>query len=343
MGNSGTAMRLLAGVLAGQPFDSVLVGDASLSQRPMRRIITPLEQMGARIESGSGGRAPLRIHGRALRGIEYASPVASAQVKSCVLLAGLYAAGRSCVTEPQLSRDHTERMLPAFGVVLPAPCCVDGGGRLVAANLQIPADPSSAAFLAAAALMVQGSEVILNEVGLNPTRTGFFRAIEAMGADIEIEPQADLGEEPVGTIRVRHRHGLRGLELPAAWVPSMIDEMPVLMALAAGARGVTRVRGAAELRVKESDRLAVMTRGLRAMGVEVTEYPDGFDIAGATRLRSAELDGHNDHRCAMSFALLGMLAPDGVAVNGAEYIETSYPGFVARTLGAAIEHRAESG
>jgi 3-phosphoshikimate 1-carboxyvinyltransferase len=338
MGNSGTAMRLLAGVLAGQGFDSTLVGDASLSRRPMRRIIRPLQQMGAVIECTPEGTAPLRIRGRALSGIRYRSPVASAQVKSCVLLAGLYAAGESCVREPRLSRDHTERMLPVFGVTLPRPCCVMGGSRLRAADLRVPADPSSAAFMAVAALLIEGSEVVLRDVGLNRTRTGFFRALEAMGADIEIAPQADFGGEPVGTVRVRHSPGLQGLDLPEEWIPSMIDEIPALMAVAARAEGVTRVRGAAELRVKESDRLAVMSCGLRAMGVEVRELPDGFDIAGPARLGHAVVDGKDDHRCAMSFAVLGLAAEGGATVRGADFIDTSYPGFAAdlRALGAEL-------
>jgi 3-phosphoshikimate 1-carboxyvinyltransferase len=328
MGNSGTAMRLLAGVLAAQSFDSVLVGDASLSGRPMRRIMKPLALMGASIEASEGDTAPLRISGRALRGIAYDSPVASAQVKSCVLLAGLYASGTSSVREPMLSRDHTERMLPVFGVEMPRPCTVRGGSELRAAALRVPADPSSAAFAAAAALMVPGSDVVLHDVGLNPTRTGFFRALQAMGAAVETKPQQDLGGEPVGTVRVRYTGSLRAIDLPGSWIPSMIDEIPVLMALAATATGTSRIRGATELRVKESDRLSVMSTGLQRLGVDVSEYPDGCDIVGQGGLRSARVDGCDDHRCAMSFALLGMLCPDGVTVDGADYIDTSYPGFV---------------
>jgi 3-phosphoshikimate 1-carboxyvinyltransferase len=294
--------------------------------------------MGASIRAEPGDTAPLHIRGGKLQGIAYESPVASAQVKSCVLLAGLYASGRSSVSEPMLSRDHTERMLPAFGVRLPAPCTVRGGSELQGAALRVPADPSSAAFAAAAALMVPGSEVILHDVGLNPTRVGFFRAIEAMGAAVEIQPQDDFGGEPVGTIRVRYTGTLRAIDLPAAWIPSMIDEIPVLMALAATANGTTRIRGAAELRVKESDRLAVMSTGLARLGVTVAEYPDGCDVTGQAALRTARVDGRDDHRCAMSFALLGMLCPHGLTVAGADYIETSYPGFVADmvSLGAEI-------
>ena len=329
MGNSGTAMRLLAGVLAAQPFDSVLVGDDSLSHRPMRRIIKPLRLMGASIEAEQGDTAPLSIKGRSLKGIDYDSPVASAQVKSCVLLAGLYASGLSRVSEPMMSRDHTERMLPVFGVELPDSCTVAGGSVLRGAALSVPADPSSAAFAAAAALLIPGSEVTLERVGLNPTRVGFFRALETMGADIEIEEGQAFGREPIGTIHVRHSDRLRAIDLPEAWVPSMIDEIPALMALAATVKGTTRIRGAAELRVKESDRLSVMSQGLKKLGVDVEEYPDGCDIHGTDTLRSGRVDGCNDHRCAMSFALLGMLCPDGVRVAGSDYIDTSYPGFIA--------------
>ncbi len=340
MGNSGTAMRLLAGVLAAQPFESTLVGDASLSDRPMRRIIRPLELMGARIDATGAGTAPLIIHGAKLRGIDYRSPVASAQVKSCVLLAGLYAKGRTSVVEPGLSRDHTERMLPAFGVSMPAPSTVDGGARLRGAELRVPGDPSSAAFPAVAALLLADSDVTLRDVGLNPTRDGFFRAARAMGGDLEIGAADDPDGEPSGDIRVRQRGALSAVDLPSAWVPSMIDEIPALMVLAACARGTTRIRGAAELRV-ESDRIAVMSAGLRALGVAVTEYPDGADITGTRQLRSAPLNAAGDHRCAMSFAVLGLLVPGGVTISGAEHIDTSYPGFVKdmNALGAPILER----
>lgn len=338
MGNSGTAMRLLAGVLAAQEFESVLVGDASLSRRPMARIVAPLTLMGASVRAAAAGTPPLRIRGRRLDAIEYASPVASAQVKSCVLLAGLYARGETRVREPLRSRDHTERMLPSFGVELPGPCAVLGGSILRGTELKVPADPSSAAFAIVAALLVEGSEVELVDVGLNETRVGLLHALQAMGADIEIQRRTDFGREPVGVVRVRHGKALRAIDVPETWMPSMIDELPVLMALAATAEGVTRVRGAAELRVKESDRLAVMAQGLSAMGVTIREYPDGFDIAGPAQLRGAVVDGRNDHRCAMSFALLGLVADGETEVRGADMIDTSYPGFVAdmRGLGAPI-------
>ncbi len=345
MGNSGTAMRLLAGVLAAQPFDSVLTGDASLNSRPMRRIIAPLEQMGGRIEATEGGTAPLKIHGNAaLQGIDYASPVASAQIKSCVLLAGLFAAGTSRVTEPRLSRDHTERMLPLFGVRMGEGASLEGPQGLKAARVRVPADPSSAAFLVAAALLVPGSDILLRNVGLNPTRTAFFDAVKAMGGNLEITPDATIAEdlEPIGDIRIRHSGRLRGIDLPPEWVPAMIDEVPILMALAATAEGRTRVTEAAELRVKESDRLAVMARGLQAMGIEVTERPDGVDVMGG-QPASARVDAVNDHRCAMSFAVLGQVMAGGVDIDGADYIDTSYPGFVddMRSAGANLGKRAE--
>lgn len=340
MGNSGTAMRLLSGVLAGQGFDSTLSGDISLNSRPMGRIIKPLEMMGARIEAQEAGRAPLIIHGcDALRGIDYESPVASAQIKSCVLLAGLYANGVTRVREPGLSRDHTERMLPHFGITMEpgsAPA-VRGGQLLQAADVVVPADPSSAAFLAAAALLVPGSDVLLRGVGLNPTRDGFFRVLGAMGAQLDYLDRRDCGGEPVADIRVRYCKGLRGIDVPAAWIPSMIDEVPILLALASQAQGTTRIREAEELRVKESDRLAVMARGLASMGVAVQEYPDGIDIVGGPANR-AVVDAHHDHRCAMSFAVLGLCSDGGSEVTGAEYIDTSYPEFRSHleTVGAAL-------
>ena len=339
MGNSGTAMRLLAGVLCGQGIACRLSGDASLNTRPMRRIIVPLRQMGADISATEQGTAPLQISaGEGLRGIDYESPVASAQIKSCVLLAGLFARGDTRVTEPRLSRDHTERMLPLFGVDLPAPCTVTGGSRLKATRFSVPADISSAVFALAAAAMVPGSDVRLRGVGLNPTRTGLLRCLEAMGADIHIENQSDQATEPVGDIRLAYRPGLRGIDVPEAWVPDMIDEMPLLMALAATASGVTRIRGAAELRVKESDRLAVMAAGLQKAGVQLEEYPDGIDIYGGS-ISAARVASAGDHRCAMSFAVLGMAASGAMDIEQAEFIATSYPGFSddMQTIGAQLQ------
>lgn len=338
MGNSGTAMRLLAGVLSAQPFDSVLSGDASLIKRPMTRIITPLWEMGADITGTDAGTAPLHIHGNpALEGRAFKLSVASAQLKSCLLLAGLFANGETSIEEPLPTRDHTERMLPVFGVKMSAPRTVSGPVRLQAAELDIPADPSSAAFLMAAAAMIEGSLVTLEDVGLNPGRTGFFRCLEAMGADVTITPGDSMGDEPVGEITIKGSQALRGIDVPADWVPSMIDEMPVLMALAAVAEGTTRIRGAQELRVKESDRIAVMAAGLQALDVELVEYEDGIDIRGGA-VSGGEVESHMDHRCAMSFALLGMRAAEPVTVLGSEFIETSFPDFAwaINSLGARM-------
>lgn len=346
MGNSGTAMRLLAGVLAAQPFASELVGDASLSRRPMRRIVTPLERMGARIETAEGGTPPLRITGNpGLRGIEYESPVASAQVKSCLLLAGLYASGHTSVREPLKSRDHTEKMLPAFGVPLYGDCGVRGGSRLTGAALRVPADISSAAFFLVAAALVPGSDLLLRDVGLNETRDGIIHVLQAMGASLEVGNRRLFGGEPVGDLRIRYAGRLRGVDIPVDRVPTLIDELPVILALAATAEGTTRLRGAAELRVKESDRLAVMGRGLRALGVRLDEYDDGMDVHGGplgtmidAAVGSVAVDGAGDHRCAMSFCVLGQVAAGPLLVAGCENIDTSYPGFATdlETVGGCL-------
>ena len=342
MGNSGTAMRLLAGVLSGQPFASLLSGDESLNSRPMRRIVEPLRAMGAIIQPTEQGTAPLHIAASTgLTGIDYASPVASAQIKSCVLLAGLYASGTTSVIEPRLSRDHTERMLPCFGVFLPAPCTVTGGSRLKAAKFVVPADISSAVFSLAAAALVAGSEINLTQVGLNPTRDGMLHCLREMGAEVSIENQSNLAAEPVGDIHLSFKGPLKAIDVPVERVPDMIDELPLLMALAATATGITRIRGAAELRVKESDRIAVMANGLRALGVTLTEYPDGIDITGGI-VNGGEVESAGDHRCAMSFAVLGLVAAEPISIKSAEYIATSYPGFVddMNKLGAGLEKTA---
>lgn len=332
MGNSGTAMRLLTGVLAAQTFPSVLVGDDSLSRRPMTRIVKPLTAMGARIETAEGGTPPLRISGNPnLQGIDYQSPIASAQVKSCLLLAGLYAAGRTTVTEPLKSRDHTERMLPAFGVELQGNCGVVGGSRLTGASVHVPADISSAAFFMVAATMVPGSDLLLRNVGLNQTRDGIIHVLQAMGADVSIQDRRQQGGEETGDVRARHSGRLKGIDIPEGLVPSLIDELPVILALAAVSEGTTRLRGAAELRVKESDRLAVMARGLETLGVSLTEYEDGIDIEGG-EIQGGYVDGAGDHRCAMSFVVLGQIAGGEVSVGGSENIDTSYPGFVPDLL-----------
>jgi len=343
MGNSGTAMRLLAGVLSGQDFDCTLSGDASLNGRPMRRIVVPLTQMGADIRATGAGTAPLVIRAcGGLHGIDYVSPVASAQIKSCVLLAGLFASGATHVDEPHLSRDHTERMLPIFGVDLPSPRTIIGGSRLTAARFAVPADISSAVFTLAAVAMTPGSDVVARQVGLNPTRTGFLRCLEAMGAGLRITNQAADDTEPVGDLHLSYNGPLRGIDVPEALIPDMIDELPMLMAMAVTASGVTRIRGAAELRVKESDRIAVMAEGLRNLGVELQEYPDGIDIRGG-RVTGGRVDSAGDHRCAMSFAVLGQVASAPIEIERAEYIATSYPGFTSDMLSLGASMWTETG
>ena len=345
MGNSGTAMRLLAGVLAGQPFASRLSGDASLNGRPMGRIVEPLRQMGAIVQPTETGTAPLNISPSAggLQGIDYVSPVASAQIKSCVLLAGLFASGTTSVTEPRLSRDHTERMLPCFGVVLPNACSVTGGSRLKATNFEVPADISSAVFSLGAAALVADSEIRLTQVGLNPTRDGFVHCLRDMGADVEVKNSFEDAAEPTGDIHLRFNGRLSAIDVPVERVPDMIDELPLLMALAATASGITRIRGAAELRVKESDRIAVMAAGLQKLGVTVSEYPDGIDITGGD-VCGGEVESAGDHRCAMSFAVLGLVASSAIRIRSAEYIATSYPGFVddMNGLGAGLRKEEQA-
>jgi 3-phosphoshikimate 1-carboxyvinyltransferase len=341
MGNSGTAMRLLAGVLSGQPFDSTLSGDESLNSRPMGRVVKPLKQMGANISATETGTAPLSIRASdGLKGIDYCSPVASAQIKSCVLLAGLFASGGTSVSEPRLSRDHTERMLPLFGVNLPSACAVNGGSKLKSTRFAVPGDISSAVFMLAAAAIAPGSDVTVRGVGLNPTRTGFLRCLESMGADVSISNETAHSTEPVGDIRLKYRSGLKGIDVPESLVPDMIDELPLLMALAVTASGTTRIRGAEELRVKESDRIAVMATGLKELGVELKEYPDGIDIKGG-KVRGGIVQSSHDHRCAMSFAVLAQLASSSVQIEDAQYIATSFPGFRDDicSLGANMQFR----
>ncbi|MDI3262643.1 MAG: 3-phosphoshikimate 1-carboxyvinyltransferase [Fulvimonas sp.] len=339
-GNAGTGMRLLAGLLAGQRFDSTLIGDASLSRRPMRRVTEPLARMGARIDTRDG-LPPLIIHGgRRLHGIRYELPVASAQVKSALLLAGLYAEGVTEVIEPHPTRDYTERMLAAFGWPIdfsPGHARLEGGHALHAVDVDVPADFSSAAFFLVAASLVPGSELRLRAVGLNPRRTGLLHALRLMGADIRIEHERSSGGEPVGDLVVRHAP-LRGIELPEALVPDMIDEFPAFFIAAAVARGTTVVRGVAELRVKESDRLAAMAAGLRALGIAVEESPDGAVIHGGA-LHGGRIDSRGDHRIAMSFAIAGLVADGEVSIEDCANVATSFPGFVdlANGCGFALQ------
>jgi 3-phosphoshikimate 1-carboxyvinyltransferase len=328
-GNAGTGMRLLTGILAGQAFDSTLAGDASLSKRPMRRVIEPLTRMGVRIESNDG-LPPLHVRGgSALHGIDYALPVASAQVKSAILLAGLYAHGETQVREPHPTRDYTERMLRAFGspVEFGAGWAkLSGGHGLRAADIIVPADFSSAAFFVVAATLVPGSELVLRGVGMNPRRIGLLHALRAMGADIRESNPRGQGGEPVADLIVRHAP-LAGIDVPVELVPDMIDEFPILFVAAAAARGTTRIRGAAELRVKESDRIAVMAKGLGALGIRIGETPDGALIEGGA-FTGGEVDSAGDHRCAMSLAVAGLVARAPVHVRDCANVATSFPGFM---------------
>jgi 3-phosphoshikimate 1-carboxyvinyltransferase len=339
-GNAGTGMRLLTGLLAGQAFDSILIGDASLSKRPMRRVTDPLALMGARIDTRDG-LPPLRVHGgQPLHGIRYELPVASAQVKSALLLAGLYGIGETEIIEPHPTRDYTERMLAAFGWPIafePGRAKLDGGHALHATDVNVPADFSSAAFFLVAASIVPGSALHLPAVGLNPRRTGLLHALRLMGADITIEHERESGGEPVGDLLVRHAP-LHGVELPESLVPDMIDEFPALFIAASVASGRTVIRGAAELRVKESDRIATMATGLRALGAAIEETPDGAIIQGG-QLGGGSVESHLDHRIAMSFALAGLVASGPVRINDCSHVATSFPGFLelANDCGFALQ------
>lgn len=342
MGNSGTAMRLMAGLLSGQRFASRLVGDDSLSRRPMRRITEPLTRMGAHIATAANGTPPLDISPGAgiLRGIDYAMPVASAQVKSCLLLAGLYCDDEVVITEPAPSRDHTERMLSAFGKPLQVDgprIVMAGGGRLQGRRLVVPADISSAAFFLVGACIAPGSDLVLEGVGINPTRTGVLEVLEAMGADIRLLARRDEGGEPVADLRVVYAP-LRGIEIPRPVVPLAIDEFPALMVAAACAEGETRLSGAEELRVKESDRISAVAAGLTALGAQVEERPDGMRVVGGP-LHGGVVDSLHDHRVAMAFAMAGLATSGPVTVRECANVDTSFPGFamLAASSGLRIE------
>lgn len=342
VGNSGTTMRLLCGLLAGQGFDVTLTGDASLSRRPMRRVIDPLTAMGAVIESSKTGTAPLTVRGgQPLHGIDYRLPVASAQVKSALLLAGLYAAGRTCVTEPAPTRDHTERMLAGFGYPVQrdgATVCLEGGGRLRGAEIDVPADISSAAFFLVGASIAEDADVTLEHVGMNPTRTGVLDILRLMGADIQVEHEREVGGEPVADLRVRSAP-LKGIAIPPALVPLAIDEFPVLFIAAACAEGVTVLTGAEELRVKESDRIAVMAEGLNTLGVTAEPRPDGMRIVGQPEWSGGRVHSHSDHRIAMAFTMAAARARERIEIEDCDNVNTSFPGFVemTRRAGVAVE------
>jgi len=338
-GNSGTTARLLLGVLAGYPVSATLVGDRSLSSRPMRRVTDPLARMGARFDLSPEGTLPVTVHGGPLVGREHGLAVASAQVKTALLLAGLRASGVTTVREPAPSRDHTERMLPAFGALLqresPVAVRVHGPQTLRPAEVAVPADPSSAAFLAVAAALVPGSEVVLREVCLNPTRVAFLDVMRRMGADVSIAPMPGRGGEPVGDVTVRGGVPLRPAEVSPQEVPALIDEVPVLAVLASSAMGATRFRSVGELRVKESDRLDATVRALHALGAEARVEDDDLIVIGPASLHGAELSSRGDHRLAMAFAVAGLAASGPVSIDGFEAVAVSYPRFI-EDLGALV-------
>jgi 3-phosphoshikimate 1-carboxyvinyltransferase len=350
MGNSGTTTRLLSGILAAQAFDTVLTGDPSLTKRPMERIAKPLRLMGAKIQTtGERGTPPISISGgQALEGIDYLLPMASAQVKSGILLAALWAKGKTTVTEPEPTRDHTERMLTAFGYAVDvqgSKVTIEGGGKLTATNIQVPADISSAAFFMVAAAITPNANVVLRQVGINPTRTGVIEILKQMGANISLENEGMAGGEPVADIRIQASQ-LKGIHIPEDQVPLAIDEFPVLFVAAACAEGQTILTGAAELRVKESDRIQVMADGLQALGIDCTPTPDGMVIQGKggqdnkqAIFGSGTIESHHDHRIAMSFSIAGLRASGNITIIGTETVATSFPNFtvLAQQAGLTIK------
>lgn len=329
-GNSGTTTRLISGILAAQDFDVTLTGDASIQKRPMKRIMDPLAQMGADITSVNGnGCAPLRIKGRPLTGTHYTTKVASAQVKSAILLAGLYADGPTSVTEPYVSRNHTELMLRHFGAQVQTrdtTATVTPVQELFGQQVAVPGDISSAAYFIAGGLMLPGSEVLIRGVGINPTRAGLIGVCQDMGADLTLLNVKENGAEPTADILVRHS-ALRGTVIGGAVIPTLIDELPMIAAMACLAEGETVIRDAAELKVKESNRIAIMVENLTAMGADVTETDDGMIIRGGRPLKGAVIDSHLDHRIAMTFAVTALCAEGPTRILGADCVNISYPGF----------------
>lgn len=340
VGNSGTSMRLLAGLFSGLAFDVELKGDTSLSKRPMARVTRPLAQMGAVVETAAEGRPPLKIRGgKELHGIQYQMPMASAQVKSCCLLAGLYARGRTCVTEPAPTRDHTERMLTAFGwpvEVNADTVCLEGPAKLSACDVDVPADISSAAFFMVGASIARDSDITLEHVGVNPTRTGVIDILKLMGADIELMNPREAGGEPVADIRVRSA-ALKGVVIPAHLVPLAIDEFPAIFVAAACAEGETVITGAEELRVKECDRIQVMAEGLQALDIDARPTADGMVIQGGS-IQSGRVHSHDDHRIAMAFSMAALRASGHIEIEDCDNVSTSFPDFVelAASAGLAI-------
>ena len=330
LGNSGTSMRLMSGLLAGQGFEVTLIGDESLSTRPMKRVTDPLATMGAEIDTTPKGTAPLVIRPvDGLRSINYDMPVASAQVKSCLLLAGMRAEGQTCVTEPAPTRDHTERMLRGFGYEVKTDgnkICLQGGGTLTACDIDVPSDISSAAFFLVGASIAEGSDLTIQHVGMNPTRDGVISILRLMGADIEVLNEKEVGGEPVADLRVRSAR-LKGIRIPEEFVPLAIDEFPALFVAAACADGETVLTGAEELRVKESDRIQVMADGLLALGIDITPTEDGAIIKGG-HMGSATVASHGDHRIAMSFAMAALRSSGTITIEDCANVNTSFPGFV---------------
>ena len=343
LGNSGTSVRLLAGLLSGQNFDTTLVGDDSLSIRPMGRVVDPLTLMGANISS-KDGLLPLQIKGGdSLTGLNYHLPMASAQVKSAILLAGLYADGKTSITEPAPTRDHTERMLSGFGYTVEkndSKISIFGGGKLRSCSIDVPADISSAAFFMVAASIVPGSDIVLRHVGINPTRTGVIDILKLMGADITVSNMKDVGGEPVGDIRIRYTE-LNGIEIPVNLVPLAIDEFPVILVAASFAAGTTVLKGAEELRVKESDRIQAMVDGLNLIGVDIEGTADGAIVNGGlvnSQINEIEVNSFHDHRIAMAFAVAGLRVESKLVINDCDNVATSFPNFtdLANSIGFAI-------
>jgi 3-phosphoshikimate 1-carboxyvinyltransferase len=339
LGNSGTSMRLLSGLLSGQDFNVTLTGDKSLSGRPMKRVTDPLALMGAIIGSNEG-KPPLNIYGskNQLKGIDYTLPMASAQVKSCLLLAGMYAEGTTSVTEPAPTRDHTERMLGGMGYPVEVrgnTISITGGGKLTATNIDVPADISSATFFMVAAAIAPDSDVTLKHVGINPTRIGVINILTMMGADVSLSNETVTGGEPVADIRVRYAP-LKGIQIPEEQVPLAIDEFPALFIAAACAEGRTVLTGAEELRVKESDRIQAMADGLQILGIDAQATPDGIIIDGGV-IGSGEVESHGDHRIAMSFAIAALQAGGSIQINDCANVATSFPGFVELAIKAGLD------
>ncbi|MXQ52593.1 3-phosphoshikimate 1-carboxyvinyltransferase [Shimazuella alba] len=330
VGNSGTTIRLMMGILAGASFSSTLVGDSSIGKRPMDRVVNPLRQMGAVIDGKEDGRyTPLTIEGSFLQGITYQSPVSSAQVKSAILLAGLSASGTTTVLEPAVSRDHTERMLSAFGVQVNRQfneASIKGEQQLSATHVTVPGDISSAAFFLAAALMVPSSMITIEKVGLNPTRTGIIDVFRAMGAEVTVDEQQESSGEPIGSITITS-DGLKRIEIGGELIPRLIDEIPIIAVVATQAKGKTIIRDAAELKVKETNRISTTANELRKLGAQIEETEDGLIIEGPTPLQGGICDSHGDHRIGMAMAIAGLATEEAVVVNGADAIQVSFPGF----------------